>query len=51
MQGSFKNFNTIEKFKSAETKKELFNQLVDEVRAFIPSNNSLPGEAGLSGGS
>ena len=31
IQGRFKNFNTIEEFKKTETKKELFDAVVDEV--------------------
>ena len=37
LSGVFKNFNTIEEFRDVETKKKLFNQVVDSVTPLFPS--------------
>jgi hypothetical protein len=39
LHGIFKNFNTIEEFRSAESKKELFNAMTDSVRALCTMYN------------
>ena len=39
MTGIFKNFNTIEEFKSTETKKEIFNSVVDSIIASFETDS------------
>ena len=39
LQGVFKNFNTIEELKSTETKKELFNTVIDSIFASFDTDS------------
>jgi len=39
MTGIFKNFNTIEEFKSTETKKDIFNSVVNSITASFETDS------------